>query len=140
MKTEKTSEYYKEWYAKNRVKVAAARKKRYESDPEYRQKVQEQAATARAARKALKPDMPGKSIAEVCELLGVKNWTLHNWRAKGYYPTPALHGGRPYFLPHQVALLKNIRGFFEAYPNRNAGIHKDKLDAIVDVIHLNWSE
>lgn len=133
---------FKDWYALNSAKLAATRKLRYDTDPEYRRKVKEMAVAGRIQRRLNNPppDLPGLSVAEACTAIGISEWTLSSWRDRKYYPEPSrTHGNRIWFTQAQVELLGLIQQFFTEYPRRLAGLHREELQGVVDVIHHNWS-
>lgn len=131
---------YKEWYKDNKDRIAQRRKQLYHTDPAYRQVVINR---AREARERVRPPPVEASglirAVDAGNTLGVSPWTLHTWKTKGYYPEPQKVGGRPVFTQNQVQLLGLIKQFFETYPKRLAGLHRDQLKVTVEVVHQNWS-
>lgn len=133
---------FKKWYAENKEKLAEDRRRKYAEDPEYREQMKARSAEFRDRKRAEKPDQEykGMLVPEVCEALEVKEWTLNSWKNRGYYPAPSKTGGRPVFTENQVSLLGLIKQFFQDHPRRVAGLHRDKLGVIVDVVHHNWNQ
>lgn len=112
---------FKQWYAKNKDELNAARKERYHSDPEYRQKIIERQKIAR--HKKPRPVTPierrsfreidGKKtqvfrIGAVCEYAGCSERTLRGWEQDGLIPPPTIPGRHRVYTEHQALLL---RGF-----------------------------
>lgn len=126
---------YADWYKQNSQALSAKRKKRYQEDPAYREQVLQRSANRRASLKA--NTKPGSSVKDVCEAIGITAWTLNRWKLNGYIPVGNLRSYR--FSDQQIELLKLLRGFFEKYPRRQAGLHQDELSNIVSVVAHNWS-
>jgi len=133
---------FKKWYTENRDRLAETRRKRYAEDATYREQVKARSADARDRKRAETPKvgLTGLSIAEVCESLDISEWTLNSWRNRGYYPEPRKEGQRPVFTYDQLTLLQLIREFFQTHPRRVAGLHREELGVLVDVIHHNWKK
>lgn len=126
---------FKDWYEKNKEGLAQKRKERYQTDPVYRQKVIEQAASRRAAKAPPAPKH-GTSVQDACVLLGITLWTLNRWKNEQYFPVATLRGYR--FTDNQIQLLGLLKQFSEQYPGKSAGLHREKLVELVNVINHNW--
>jgi len=129
---------FKEWYQKNRDELARRRKERYHSDPVYRAQVKARSEDYRKRVRDAKPEFPGMTIAQVCEHLGVSDWTLNKWRNLGYYPEPIKYNGKPSFTQRQVALLASIKRFFKRYPRRSAALHRAELEQLTADVAHKW--
>lgn len=129
------------WYEANKERLAAQRKARYDSDPNYRATAKARSADYRERQRALKPTSQpsGIGLEQACETLEVTPWTLNSWKNRGYYPEPSRAAGRPYFSVHQLELLGLLAQFFRQYPRRLAGMHQDELKTIKQVIDHNWN-
>lgn len=86
---------FTDWYEKNKDDLNARRKKKYESDPEYRQKAKDYAKKYRQTKvkggvnfvstRAVPP--PGKlSLTELCFSAGIPEDTYNRYRRMGWIP------------------------------------------------------
>lgn len=96
-------EYFAKWYELNRERLSNKRKDRYNSDPEYRERV---LTNSRKSRKSKErpvvqvvtvsgQDYNALSIAEACEKIGISVETMIKWEKSKVVPaTPFRLTGR----------------------------------------------
>jgi len=86
---------FTDWYEKNKDDLNAKRKKKYESDPEYRQKAKDNARRYRLSKvkggvnfvstRAVPP--PGKlNLSGLCQAAGIPEDTYSRYRRLGWIP------------------------------------------------------
>jgi hypothetical protein len=126
--------YYSKWYEKNKAKLAKSRKKKYDTDPEYKKNAISQSRKYRAKKQPPKPEGYDLTLQQVAEHLKVTQWRLLEWRKKDYFPEPVNHGGRFWFTPPQAGLLKGIADFFAKYGTRA----RHGLEDLVNLTFANW--
>jgi len=138
------SDYYKEWYQKNKERLSEKRKARYETDPAFRQAVLERSANFKKMKAAgidVKPDVYKYSFSDVAEEFGITLSMLRNWYKNGYFPTPAKYRGQLWFTEHQKELLGQINNYLVKYQvNRVSNVHRSALQSIAALIHALWEE
>lgn len=85
---EKSRFTFKDWYAKNKERLAAERKAKYDNDPEYKLKVKQQAKQYRAKQ----PTRPRKktdkmTIQQLCEAANCSIHTFKKYQQLKWVPT-----------------------------------------------------
>lgn len=102
--------YFKNWYAKpeNRASLAARRKERYATDPNYKQRVLKatESYRARTQPKDKPPIGYDWSLKEACDFIGISHQTFRSWRSKHYFPEPKYFKSRLIFTQNQDVLLR----------------------------------
>ncbi len=131
------TDYYKDWYAKNKQKLSEKRKKKYQEDQGYR----ERAIASSKKQRSNKPQKPtgfDLTFDQAADLLGVSSWSLREWRKKEYFPSPVVYGGRMWFTAAQVELLRKLYEFFKENGRVGASI-VGKVAAITQEIASCWN-
>lgn len=130
---------FKNWYEQNKDKLSAERKARYDSDPQYREKVLERSRVFRANHPPSPPPIGfDYSFDEAAEVVGVTTWTFREWRRKNYFPEPNSHGGKFYFSENQIMVLRKLKAFFDYHGSRVRKDTKAELDGVVSLVFANW--
>lgn len=141
-KTKITDTDFDKWYNKNKDKLSAKRKLRYQTDPEYRQKALDEAAKARALRAAgkVKEKLEGYpySQLEAAAVLGVTAGTVREWMNKKYFPRPRLFKRRFVFSTLQVDLLEKLKSFLRERGTKT-GVNSPEFEDLKAFIAVNWS-
>lgn len=137
---EKKKNAYKDWYARNKEKLAQRRAERYKSDPAYREKVISASREHRRNNKG--PSVPegySFTMSSASDALGISIWTLREWRKKDYFPEPLDFKGCRWFTEGQVAMLARLRDFFELHGTRVKKGDRQDFDDLVSLVYANWS-
>lgn len=119
--------YYAEWYEQNKEKLAEKRKKRYEEDPEYKQKVLDQSASYREKnRKEPRVKLPRHrkpksytlsdgteiqmfSVGAFAMYIGRSVQSVNHWEREGLLPkTPYRRGARGFRL-YSVPMMEVVK-------------------------------
>jgi hypothetical protein len=138
------SETFRRWYERNKDEFNSARKARYNSDPEYRQKVIEYARTSRQRAK-VRPKPPKKfySISETAERASTTSTAIRYWESKGFFPRPDTGTVRRYTL-HEAELvqfffteLPRIHLLFQTKELSHAQ-YDAELEAVANNIKKSW--
>jgi hypothetical protein len=139
VKKEKKATAFGKWYEKNKQSLSEKRKQRYNSDPAYRATQLERKRKQDEAKKSLRVPIDPiytHTVAELATAVGVSEWTIRDWRAKGYYPSPYMHGRAHYFTDAQVNILTDFKEFLSG----GSGVHRTAMEVSdkVSLIYLNW--
>jgi hypothetical protein len=129
------------WYKSHREEFNEQRRKRYHSDPEYRQKMQEASRQVRQRRLVKnRPDQYCISLVQLAEILDVSVWTIRNWRKNGYFPEPYHDdNGIIWFTVNQLELIKKLQDYFLCWNiKRLSNVQKLDVELISKEIHANW--
>ena len=137
MSKKKEGSSFGRWYSSNKDALNARRRTKYHSDPAYREKVKEQVNNG---RKRVVPESAPEShphtFEEAAALLGVSQYSLRDWRRRGYFPEPFRKNQRFYFSNEQLSLLGKLQVFL-----KDAGARRpDDLETMKNLMHLNWGE
>lgn len=113
------SDYAKQYYKKNKQKIAARKRARYRLDPEYREKVKEQARCR--SRKLIAQNPRGRttynrgdqifySFSHVVSAIGRHSQTVTNYIRRGIIPDSgySLSNGRRYYTQQQLDILSRV--------------------------------
>jgi MerR HTH family regulatory protein len=129
---------FKRWYKAHKLELAAKRKHKYDTDPEYKQKVKDSANAHRAAKKAAartRPEGYDVTQAKAAEELGITEYLLRAWAERGWYPQPLESKGRKYFTMGQVQLLKALVNYITEVKGKS---DSDVFKSINANIFSNW--
>jgi hypothetical protein len=140
-KAKPAEDAFAKWYKQHGEDFNEKRRNKYNSDPEYRQRVLATARVAREQRRMAheKPDDYTVNHALAAEILGITVWTLRNWRSKNYFPSPKHFRDGAWFKDHQLALLGEIQHFMEVNNVRRlSAAQKAELQPIIERIHAQW--
>src|SRR6266567_7122792 len=135
-----TKSNYRDWYHKNKQRLAAKRKKLYAENPEYRQRALEASRRSRRGERAppTPPDVP-ISFAQAADRLDRGISTLREWRRKKYFPEPKRQNRGLWFTENQVSLLKKLKEFYQVYGKRPGKVKHDRLNEVRAFIWGNWN-
>lgn len=132
---------FTKWYATHKLELAAKRKKRYESDPVYREKAIKNAANYRVKQQSQIDPVPVQytfTLSLTAKALGVAVTTLRKWQEKGYFPVPYEYRGRMYFTDNQVGLLKGLVKFMRGHGRSLTTASIRQLSSMTDFLTVNW--
>lgn len=139
-----SKDYYQKWYKNKRSTLSETRKKRYQSDPVYREKAK--AASTRQQQKLRDANPRPKgcdfTLENVAYKLHVSIWTLRAWRKKNYFPEPAEWGGRRYLSHNQVLLLTKLAEAITPMKDFSSRVNpenKKRRDDRVSWVFANWN-
>jgi hypothetical protein len=129
---------YSEWYAKNKERLLAKKKKLYEENPTYRNAIKNRSKNQRK-RVEVPHDEFTLSMQEVSDRVGVSIWTLREWRRKNYFPEPLHRLGRLWFSHTQAQWLERLNEFFISKGMRTRNADRKELDQLVEMIYAHWN-
>jgi len=132
--------YYQGWYSKNKEDLLQKRRKRYESDPEYRAKIR----AAREASRKVGSRSKGRekqlviggtvvtvySNSYVACRLGITTTALVSWESKGWIPTTTIEGTHRFYTYDQMVAIEQY------YQSIKTGV-MPKQEAIA-IIFKGW--
>lgn len=103
-----SSDYFKEWYSRNRDEFLARRRERYTSDTEYAERQRRYTKESRDRKKSGEIQ-EGKTLNDLARALDLSTGTLRYWLKQGYMPTPQKHesSGRYIVSDESIALIKS---------------------------------
>jgi hypothetical protein len=118
--------YYEEWYEKNKDELAARRKERYESDPEYRQRVLGASAAYRERQRSIsrvrvprhqKPRLfrlgdqmvPLFSIGAFAGYVNRAIQSINHWEKNGLLPRTPYRVGKRGFRYYSAGMMEVVR-------------------------------
>jgi len=128
---------FQKWYAANKKNLNAKRKERYHADAEYRERAKTQANKSRKrVAPETAPDSHPYSFEDVAEALGITQYSLRDWRRRGYFPEPFRQNSRLYFSDDQLSLLHQLKAFLE----KGGGRKEMELETMKNVMFMNWGE
>lgn len=119
--------YHQKWYRDNKAAIAARRKERYDTDPEYRKK-------ALAGGRKNKPFADGTERAALETALKLDGKTLDSYREFGLIPGARPRIGEEVFSAVQCELLRQLRDAI-----RKDGRHSDAVSDISQLAWANWN-
>lgn len=134
--TDRQSEYYKDWYQKNRERLAEKRREKYRQDQEYRKSILDRSREWRRSRGALveKPTEFAATQDDLIQELGITVWTLRQWRTAGLFPRPHRFGRQLWYTNKQVSLLAKLR---DAWDDKSPG-REERIKSASGYVHANW--
>lgn len=118
--------YYEEWYEKNKDELAVRRKERYESDPDYRQRVLVASASYRERQRSIsrvriprhqKPRffqsdgkmVPFFSIGAFAGYVNRAIQSINNWEKNGLLPRTPYRVGKRGFRYYSAGMMEVVR-------------------------------
>lgn len=133
------SEYYKDWYAKQKGRLSEKRRERYANDPTFRAELVEKARERRRKLRGESPKRPELvyDLQQASDLLKTSVSSLRFWMGKEYFPKPETHAGKFWLTESQVQLIAILVQYFDS--KHSGKTIKTELEALVQAIHLNWS-
>lgn len=131
------------WYKNHKDSFNQKRRNRYQTDPEYKQRMIDAAKKTRQAKKKTTiPRPPHYTITQLqaAEELGVTIWTLQNWRRKSYFPAPFSDNEGVWFTENQIELLEILQNYYVQQSIKRLTEHqKNDIEQIAQHIHANWN-
>jgi ribosomal protein S8E len=116
--SKKKNDVFKRWYGDNREEYNKRRKNRYDTDPEYREKVKERARLSKRRKIAAMGGAVTRSwkgttllvyrIGRVCEKLGINKNVILDWENRGIIPTPIFGGKHRVYTQNQMDLIREL--------------------------------
>ncbi len=117
---------YGRWYAENKERLSAVRRRRYRQDPEYKKRVRARAQATYLARRNARGvndrrdivTVDGErllSIGKLCKLCKRNPQTIRNYHRDGVFPDPQFFDTRGWrlYTPHQVSLIRSVLRRFD---------------------------
>lgn len=142
---------FNKWYAEHGTAYNTARKNRYHTDPEYRERVLERQRRQRQSRPVAQEEHRPQfrtvggvevevfRIGQVVAQVGRSEKTIRNWEASGWIPKPTVEGSHRYYTGNQVALIGELSALLNevryARALRDSMIQQKSLE-----IAKRWSE
>lgn len=140
------------WYERNKEAYNEARRRRYQTDPKYREQVKRQMRKYRAKRRTTgRPDrnvvvIDGvqrrvRLIGEVAAELGRAPATIRLWERSGLIPTPTAPGQRRAYTDVQVSLMCGLRDTLIKYNKPiKTGAARKAVEGAVAYINEHWRD
>lgn len=128
---------FKRWYERNREKFNAKRRKRYQKDPAYRNKVLGAVRKKRKEDRANRPKPEGWTVTQAAMRLNRTAQTIRRWESLGYIPSSFDDRGIRRYTPQQVNLMSRLSKAVKMHKHHQ--ISKVQLNALVKEIKSNWS-
>ena len=132
------SEYFREWYLKNKSRIAAKRARLYKEDSNYRKRAIENSFKQRAKAKVERPKGYIVTLTQALGRLQISVAKFREWKRKGMLPQPLQFQGRILFTENQMVLLHSIEVHFANYGMRDQAWNRGRLESLVDFVHANW--
>jgi len=142
---------FKAWYKENGESHNQSRKKRYQHDPVYRDKVKKQSAATRAGKR--KKDTGGSlttrvykrkeirvyKISEVAFHLDRSIQVIRQWESKGLIPVPIFNEFQRLYTDNQLQLMGGLVKVLTQYRYNRVKL-KEALTYQAATIKLNWKK
>lgn len=114
-----TRSTFKKWYEKNKGDLSLKRQRRYDTDPEYRERVKErQRAYHERNKKVREPKLKkvvinGKEvvvhrIGYAADVIGCSDQVIRHWERDNLIPRSSIPGDHRYYTEHQISLLNDL--------------------------------
>ncbi len=142
---------FKKWYEKNAAKLAEARKRRYQNDPEYRDAIlkrqqsyrRNHPGASRAGESRLKKTASGQlvetfRIGEVAQMIGRSDQTIRDWEDAKLIPTPTIQSAHRYYTKQQVALMRELAQVIDIARSEGREVLGEAVAQKSREIHQNW--
>lgn len=102
-----SSDYFKDWYARNREEFLAKRRARYNEDKDYAERQRAYTKDSRERKKKGEPAYSSNNLNDLARALDVSTGTLRYWLKQGYLPMPPrTETGRYVIVDEALALIK----------------------------------
>lgn len=102
-----SSDYFKDWYARNREEFLAKRRARYNEDKDYAERQRAYTKDSRERKKSGEPAYSSNNLNDLARALDVSTGTLRYWLKQGYLPMPPrTETGRYVIVDEALALIK----------------------------------
>lgn len=119
-----TPDYWKQ----NKARILEERRRKYNDDPDYREKAIARARAYRQNRKSPKANTPEQdyrlqrgsislkayTAAQAAEMSGIEPGQLKYYHRKGYLPPPEQSSARNLYTAHQITLIRSLHDFLVA--------------------------
>lgn len=132
-----SSEYFKDWYARNREDFLAKRRERYNQDSTYAERQRKYTKESRGRKKEGVATHPGNNLNDLARDLDVSTGTIRYWFKQGYVPLPPkTNTGRYLISDEALALIK--RAFAEV-GGRIKPTNVEKFQSLVEGLNgMGW--
>lgn len=127
------------WYDANKDRLAKKKADKYRNDPVYREAAKKRSKEHNQQKHDIPDDGFNISMNGVAEQLEVSIWVIREWRRKSYFPEPVCRLSRFWFNAKQVALLHELKMFFDKNGVRMAFLKREALDMVVGFVYANWN-
>jgi hypothetical protein len=129
------TDYFKDWYQKNKGSLATKRKAKYQTNPDYRAKRLASSYRQRERSRKVLPAGCEVNFSTAAKRLDITFFMLREWSKRKYFPEPVKYAGRMWFTENQVLLMEKLAQFFNQNGSRTKNV---ELSFIVDWIFANW--
>lgn len=142
-KTKKSEETaFVRWYKNHKDAFNQKRRNRYQSDPDYKQRMIDAAKKSRQSKKKVIARPPEYTLtqAQATEQLGITLGTLKHWRRQTYFPEPYCDREGVWFTEAQIELLEILHNYYVNQGIKRLTEHqKFDIEQIAQHIHANWN-
>ena len=137
------SQSYKKWYERHKEEHNERRRARYQSDAEYRSRIQTASRAHRQKNKSVKPEKTVFTIGEAAAQVKRDVTTLNQWEKKGYIPNTKGKQGYRIYTPHQIKLMAAFSSFLRALdlkgvPVKHSSEYKDVVQEQATTLKEQW--
>lgn len=135
-----SSDYFKDWYARNREEFLAKRRKRYQENSDYAERQRNYTKESRERKRNGETQISANTLNDLARSLDVSTGTLRYWLKQGYIPMPPrTETGRYIISDDALALVKRA---FNEVGGRLKPTNIETFKGLVEdlsAVH-NWAE
>lgn len=142
---------FQKWYERNKDLVNSARRKKYHTDPEYRDEVKRSSSAyyrvrpfvSKAGQTRIK-EVSGVvqmtfPIREVADYAGRSVQTIRLWERRGWIPAPSVQAGKRFYTAAQKELLLELSSLLSSRHSMSSIDFVRALDTVVESIKSRWT-
>lgn len=133
-----SSEYFKDWYARNREEFLAKRREKYNGDKDYAERQRRYTKESRERKKAGVVAHPENTLNDLARALDVSTGTLRYWLKQDYMPTPPRTEAGRYSITDEA--LAVVQRAFNEIGGRLKPTNIEKFQTLIEALDdMGWS-